>query len=540
MRQLRRTIQRGDPVTRYRQGSIAAPVYLSNLRFFAHVFRSIGNAVLVTDPTGRITHANPAAERLYGWGPGELVDRSVEVLVAPGHEPPPLASILETGEVWNGESEHRRKSGAVFPVRLNIAPIQDDAEGPVGLVWVVLDNTVTQRQRDRLTSLVALGAALNAESDLEKLLARLCREAREIFAVDGAYLFRLDDKSQHLIGLAGDGPGAEQFPGWRVPLAATATAAAALQTHRPAIHNHLSPAALPEEIAHRCQTRSALAVPLLRGERALGVLIFIDTERHGRFHLEDAALAQTFTELAAVALEDARVHAAERAKTERLLALTHVTQLLSASLEQDVVLDAIAEGAQRLLSVDEVHIWLLETPQGPLRLANCRSTVGGRPPSELPFHRSSMGEVIRTGRPWQSSNVHAEPPKFGWAYAEYHQLHACLMVPLVANSQPLGGIAVFSRDIRSFDQEEVELMLAFGHQAALAVQNAQTFARVRLADRLERLLHGSRQLDPRDREHVNQMLAAVERLIELGSRGNHGQAPATADPPPAPSIRTRA
>lgn len=534
MRQLRRTIQRGEPVTRHRHGSISAPVYLSNLRFFAHVFRSIGSAVIVTDPSGRITHVNPVAERLYGWGPGELVDRSVDALVAPGHEPPPLQDILETGEAWDGESQHRRKSGAVFPVRLNVAPILDDAEGAIGLVWLILDDTPSQRQRDRLRSLVALGAALNAESDPEKLLGQLCREAREIFAVDGVYLLRFDEKSQQLIGLAGDGPGADQFPGWRVPLAATSCAAAALRSQRPAIQNHFDPNTLPGEAAHRCQTRSALAVPLLRGERPLGVLVFADTERYERFHLDDAKLAQTFTELAAVALDDARIHAAERAKAERLLALTRVTQLLSASLEQDVVLDAIAEGAQRLLNVDDVHILLLDTPQGPLRLANSRSTVGGRPPSELPFHRSWMGEVIRTGRPWQSSNVQAEPPRFGWSYAESHQLHACLMVPLIANGQPLGGIAVFSREIRSFDQEEVELMLAFGHQAALAVQNAQTFARVRLADRLERLLQTSKRLHPRDREHVNQLLVAAERLIELSSQAEQESQRATvAEAPPA-------
>src|SRR6478752_61414 len=52
-------------------------VQLTKVRFFGLVFRSTGLAEIVTDLNGLITHANPAAERLHGWGPGELVGHSV-------------------------------------------------------------------------------------------------------------------------------------------------------------------------------------------------------------------------------------------------------------------------------------------------------------------------------------------------------------------------------------------------------------------------------------------------------------------------------
>jgi GAF domain-containing protein len=94
------------------------------------------------------------------------------------------------------------------------------------------------------------------------------------------------------------------------------------------------------------------------------------------------------------------------------------------------------------------------------------------------------------------------------------------MVPLVARGRPLGGIAIFTEEIRDFDPEEVELAQAFGHQAALTVQNAETLARERQAGRLEHLLQRSDSLSPDDRRQVEQLLEVAERIIELGTHSH--------------------
>jgi GAF domain-containing protein len=129
-----------------------------------------------------------------------------------------------------------------------------------------------------------------------------------------------------------------------------------------------------------------------------------------------------------------------------------------------------------------------------------------------------MGEVVQTGRPWQAPDV----GRRGWLQPDspVADLHGCLVVPLIARGRPLGGLALFSKHIRTFDHEDVELAQAFADQAALALQNADRLARERRPGRLERQLQRPGGLSPRDRQHVEQLLEAAERIVELGTESH--------------------
>jgi GAF domain-containing protein len=259
-----------------------------------------------------------------------------------------------------------------------------------------------------------------------------------------------------------------------------------------------------------------LAVPLLRQGELLGVLALGDIHSAQRFGREDADLLQGYAELAAAALADARLHAAARAKADRLMALAHVGRLLTASLERRAVFEAIVDGVERLLGVDSVRIWLLETPDGPFRMAYGRAPRENMPSFTLDLHASTLGQVVQSRRPWQCPDIWQT--RLRVMSAADVGLRSCLMIPLIAHGRLLGGLSIFSRQVRTFDAEDVELVQAFGDQAALAVQHAETLARERQASRLEQILARARRLQPEDRRHVEELLAFAERLVELGEQ----------------------
>jgi PAS domain S-box-containing protein len=513
----------GVSMTVARRGGNLPPVQLTSLRFFGHVFTSAGLAALVTDLQGRIQHANPAAEKLLGWGPGELRDHSVEELVAPGQAPVLVDQALAAGGVWSGRMLERRKSGAVIPVRLTVSVIRDGAGDPIALLSLMSDHTQHERQQARLRSLVGLSVALNAESDLNVLLGTICEEARAFFAVDGVYLSRFDDETRELVGLAAAGPGSAGFDQTRFPLpdATQSGAARALVERRPIVSHYgdASDAHYPE-LARAYQLRSVLSVPLLSGERLLGLLVMNDARQAERFTPRDLTLARDFAELAAVALENARLHQAERRMSERLRELAHVGQLLTLSLERDKVFEAISAGARRLLGIDEARIWLLETPDGPLRLAHAMMASRRAPVPEMVYANTLLATVYRTGEVWQTANILAEPRWTDRDYVMEHGLDTCMVIPLEIQGRLLGGITFLARGSRVFNDGDVELARAFGHQAAIAVQNAETLARERHASRLERLLETAQSLRPEDRQRVRNLLDAAERLVEMGTPVN--------------------
>src|SRR4030095_9578290 len=93
--------------------------------------------------------------------------------------------------------------------------------------------------------------------------------------------------------------------------------------------------------------RAVLAVPLVSKNRVIGGLVVVD--RTGRrFEAEAIALAEAFARHAAVAFENAQLHAdAERRRSiaEKLAA---VGRLVSDSLEPQVVADRVVEGPRGL------------------------------------------------------------------------------------------------------------------------------------------------------------------------------------------------
>ena len=89
------------------------------------------DAIVVIDKDGIVQSANPATERIFGYAPGEIVGRSVSVLM-----PEPYGSAhagyvstyLRTGEAHviglGREVDARRKDGTLFPADLAIAEWQ--------------------------------------------------------------------------------------------------------------------------------------------------------------------------------------------------------------------------------------------------------------------------------------------------------------------------------------------------------------------------------------------------------------------------------
>lgn len=119
--------------------------------------RSLGDAVLRCDTSGRVTHMNPVAERLTGWSVedarGLPADTVLRLIGKDGErrETFPAEKVLATNHRYEETEEISlvARDGHLLPVGANAAPIVNEVGEPQGVVLVFRDITI-ERQAKQL------------------------------------------------------------------------------------------------------------------------------------------------------------------------------------------------------------------------------------------------------------------------------------------------------------------------------------------------------------------------------------------------------
>ncbi len=110
----------------------------------ADLLDSVGQAVMASDPEGRVIYWNRAAEAIYGWSREEVLGRLILDVLPTAETRTSAAEVLEglrRGEPWSGEMELRRKDGTTFPALVTNAPVLARDGQITGIISVSADLT---------------------------------------------------------------------------------------------------------------------------------------------------------------------------------------------------------------------------------------------------------------------------------------------------------------------------------------------------------------------------------------------------------------
>jgi signal transduction histidine kinase len=284
-----------------------------------------------------------------------------------------------------------------------------------------------------------------------------------------------------------------------VPLSAETDTAQTIR-HRRMFHladieNNPNAAATDIEHARLGGYRTRLMVPMVRGDRTLG-LIAVTREDPAPFPDQIVELLKTFADQAVIAIENTRLFEEVQARNRELrvtleqqTATSEILGVISRSpTDVQPIFDAIAESSVRLCGANVSSVVRL--------VGDVRHRVAqhGMPPqfaeeSSRLFPPSLTRDLIGDVAMLDRKIVHVEDIQNDARYPASQALarimgyRAALSVPMLRDSGPVGAISVFRQEARRFTEAEIALLRTFADQAVIAIENSRLFEEVQARNR---------------------------------------------------------
>jgi PAS domain S-box-containing protein len=238
--------------------------------------------------------------------------------------------------------------------------------------------------------------------------------------------------------------------------------------------------------------KSAVSIPLVRGDATIGALAMGSRDRGG-FTDSQIELLKTFAEQAVIAIENARLFNEVQTKTRDLTeslqqqtATAEVLKVISRSaFDLQAIFNTVARSALELCAADGCALFLRE---GDLL---CARGVWGMDDEFAKLMRdnpvkinvdSHMGRVVLTGgvaniADFQKSNTRLRK------FYNFRPFNSFLAVALRREDQSVGVFTIYRDQAGGFTERQVELVKTFADQAAIAVENARLFDEVQARTR---------------------------------------------------------
>lgn len=307
------------------------------------------------------------------------------------------------------------------------------------------------------------------------------------------------------------------------------------------------------DIEEAREIQSAIVAPLLIQDRLVGV-ISLDATRKAAFSEQDLHTLITFAATAALIVDNARLfqetqqrlaeltvlHQQIRKRLQEMELIAGVSAAARAAGSRQEILSATLDQLIAQLEIDGAAIGTLNPISNELVIEQGRGVWATLTGTVIPPGEGLSAEVLSSGRPYLSNDLHSEPRLYRPEVAG--ECRAAAGVPLVTENRIIGLLWIGSR--RLLAEEDLMLLNAVSdivassiHRAALqeqvrlqARQMAQIFATVPMGVLLLDASGKILQANPAAERELASLGGATVGCVFTGL-GNHSLADLLAPPP---------
>jgi PAS domain S-box-containing protein len=173
----------------------------------------------------------------------------------------------------------------------------------------------------------------------------------------------------------------------------------------------------------------------------------------------------------------------DETEISQLHALVENSAMINSSLQLDGVLSSAMDEIINLTGAERGFILLRNEDTDELEFRVSRTLnqdVQAAAGDELEISNTILNEVMTSGEPLLSDNAYKDPRMQSSETISRYVLRSVMCVPLHNRGRTIGVIYVDNR-LRTavFTERELNLLMAFAHQVAAAIENARLFTRQR-------------------------------------------------------------
>ncbi|WP_223428363.1 GAF domain-containing protein [Tateyamaria pelophila] len=225
--------------------------------------------------------------------------------------------------------------------------------------------------------------------------------------------------------------------------------------------------------------RSSLILPLMRGDKCLGVLAYARTSKKA-FSQDEIDLAKSFCDQAVIAIENVRLFNDTEEALARQTASANILRVISGSPNDTTpVFQEIVKSASELIDCD-MAVALIKQGDTLSQVAVAKRdglvqnpaqiSVPIDPDHNLPSKAVVSRKVLHTPD-WDTADL----SPIDVTIRERAGIKSTIMLPLLHGDDCAGTLNIFRFQQKAFTDEEISVAQTFCDQAVIAIENARLF-----------------------------------------------------------------
>ncbi|MFN4244837.1 MAG: GAF domain-containing SpoIIE family protein phosphatase [Brevinematia bacterium] len=339
-----------------------------------------------------------------------------------------------------------------------------------------------EKVKNNLSRILEINKKISSYSELREILENILLSARELFNSIGGSLLLEDKSGKYLKFEIVHGDSKEKLEGLKIPIN-KGIAGYIFSTKTPVISNNID--SDPRFFSYvdkitGLKTQKILGVPLIKDNKAIGVIEIINKSDNSDFTQEDLELLSIFAEQAVIAINNALLMKKIKDRAKELEYLYEISNSTVLSIQNsEELFRKIIDLVSKITNSKRVSIMILDEKTNKLKIL---SSIGIEkdiiPNISVSLHENKPSSVVfREAKHLIVLDVNSSK-EFGPNKRLRYKSNSFMIFPIKTHSTVIGVLNITeSEKIKTIEKEEIELLQLIANQIGYAYESIKTYER---------------------------------------------------------------